>query len=78
MQACPLLLQLTDWELPYCTTNKLINSCMFATFSCIADTEASAEQILYSADKGDTVAHWASIYTLYIFKQQRLQYDRNI
>lgn len=36
---------------------------MFATFSCIADTEASAEQILYSADKGDTVAHWASIYT---------------
>lgn len=38
---------------------------MFATFSCIADTEASAEQILYSADKGDTVAHWASIYTLY-------------
>lgn len=36
---------------------------MFATFSCIADTEASAEQILYSADKGDTVAHWASICT---------------
>lgn len=40
---------------------------MFATFSCIADTEASAEQILYSADKGDTVAHWASIYVHFTY-----------